>query len=113
MFVKENKRLTDVSILFFLIVISVSFVKAQDLEVEAVSPEASAPTKVDSKAKEIANHRKLTIQFDDELVKGQQSTPEADYIFTRSQFNYKKMIRLRENFIPELEKGKDEFRGKH
>lgn len=109
---KENKALTYVSILLLLTMITVSFAKAQDFEGEESSTEAPAK-KLDPKAKDAANRRKLTIQFDDELVKGAQANPEAEYIFTRSQFNYKKMIRLRENFIPELEKGKDEFRGKH
>lgn len=110
---KENRTLTYVSILFFLVVMSVSFARAQDFEGEETPSDAAATKKQDPKAKDLAKQRKLTIQFDDELVKGAQANPEAEYIFTRSQFNYKKMIRLRENFIPELEKGKDEFRGKH
>lgn len=92
---------------------------AQDYETEDLSPTSAVEeqkTNPDEKGKTATapgKEKKLKIQFDNELVNGQQSMPEAEFIFSRAQFNYKKMIRLRENFIPEVEKGKDEFRGKH
>jgi hypothetical protein len=56
---------------------------------------------------------KLKIEFDDELVKGDAVKPNVDFAFTRSQFNYKKLIRLREDFIKEVEKDKNDFHNKH
>lgn len=53
----------------------------------------------------------VKMDFEDQLVKGNRENPEAQFIFTRTQFNYQKMIKFREDFIPEAKKGKDEFRG--
>lgn len=53
--------------------------------------------------------KKLSIQFDNELVKGENAVPEIETVFTQQQFNFKKMIKLREHFIPEVIKGKEEF----
>lgn len=46
--------------------------------------------------------RKTTINFEDELVQGTTSKPELFYLFQRKNFNYKRLIKLRENFIPEM-----------
>lgn len=53
--------------------------------------------------------QKLQLGFDDELVRGKLNNPEVDYLFARKQFNFKKLIKLREDFIPEVQKGKVEF----
>lgn len=55
--------------------------------------------------------KQISVKFGDEFVKGQEEHPSAEYMFERKQFNFKKMIQLRENFIPEVEKGKDDFGG--
>jgi hypothetical protein len=57
--------------------------------------------------------KKVFINYEDELLNGAGPTPEADYIFTRSQFNFKKMIKFRDDFIPEATRGKDEYSGTH
>ncbi len=59
------------------------------------------------------NPKTLKIDFEDQLIKGKHDMPEAEFIFTRTQFNYKKMIKLRDNFVPEVKQGKDEFRGRN
>jgi hypothetical protein len=41
------------------------------------------------------------IQFDDELVEGELRKPELFYLLQKKQFNYKRLIKLRENFHPE------------
>jgi hypothetical protein len=53
--------------------------------------------------------QKLQLGFDDELVRGKLNNPEVDYLFARKQFNFKKLIKLREDFIPEAQKGRVEF----
>lgn len=58
-----------------------------------------------------SKQKKINVKFGDEFVKGQEEHPSAEYMFERKQFNFKKMIQLRENFIPEVEKGKDDFGG--
>ncbi len=58
-----------------------------------------------------AEKKKIFIQFDNELVDGQRQNPGIDYLFTRKEANYKKMMKLRENFLTEVKKGKRDFSG--
>lgn len=46
--------------------------------------------------------RKIEINFEDELVKGDIKKPELFYLLQRKQFNFKRMINLRDDFIPEM-----------
>lgn len=46
--------------------------------------------------------RKQTLNFEDELVEGNVQKPDLFYIFQRKNFNYKRLIKLRENFLPEM-----------
>lgn len=46
--------------------------------------------------------RQIEINFEDELVKGNIKKPELFYLLQRKQFNFKKMINLRDDFIPEM-----------
>lgn len=47
---------------------------------------------------------KQTISFEDELVEGSTQKPELFYLFQKKNFNYKRLIKLRENFIPEAQR---------
>ncbi len=58
-----------------------------------------------------SQHKKINVKFDDELIKGAADKPEVEYLFQKSDFNFKRLLRLRENFIPEVQKGKDDMRG--
>lgn len=46
--------------------------------------------------------RKHTLNFEDELIEGGVQKPELLYLMQRRNFNFKKLIRLRENFLPEM-----------
>lgn len=46
--------------------------------------------------------KKATLNFEDELVEGTTQKPELFYLFQKKNFNYKRLIKLRENFLPEL-----------
>lgn len=46
--------------------------------------------------------RRATISFEDELVEGGTQKPELFYLFQKKNFNYGKLIKLRENFLPEM-----------
>jgi hypothetical protein len=48
--------------------------------------------------------RKATLNFEDELVEGSTQKPELFYLFQKKNFNYKRLIKLRENFLPEMRK---------
>ena len=49
-------------------------------------------------------NRKQTLSFEDELVEGSAQKPELFYLFQKKNFNYKRLIKLRENFLPEMRK---------
>ena len=71
----------------------------------ADSAAPSAPTE--------APKKRISIKFENELVKGNIENPTMDYLFVRKEANYKKMMRLRDNFLPEVKKGKRDFSGSH
>lgn len=48
--------------------------------------------------------RRAQLSFEDELVEGGSQKPELFYLFQKKNFNYKRLIKLRENFLPEMRK---------
>ncbi len=48
--------------------------------------------------------RKEALSFDDELIQGSSQKPELFYLLQKKRFNYKRLIRLRSNFLPEMRK---------
>ncbi|MGZ3779334.1 MAG: hypothetical protein ACXVCY_01785 [Pseudobdellovibrionaceae bacterium] len=46
--------------------------------------------------------KKTTLNFEDELVEGATQKPELFYLFQKKNFNYTRLIKLRENFLPEM-----------
>lgn len=48
--------------------------------------------------------RTTSINFDDELIEGEVQKPELMYLLQKKQFNYKRLIKLRENFLPEMDR---------
>lgn len=53
--------------------------------------------------------QKQSINFEDELVEGTAQKPEFFYLFQKKNFNYKRLIRLRENFIPEMRRTSEDI----
>jgi len=49
------------------------------------------------------------IQFDDELVEGELRKPELFYLLQKKQFNYKRLIKLRESFLPEMRRDSEKI----
>lgn len=49
-----------------------------------------------------SKERRATLSFEDELVEGATQKPELFYLFQKKNFNYGRLIKLRENFIPEM-----------
>lgn len=48
--------------------------------------------------------KRTTINFEDQLVEGQTQKPELFYLLQQRNNNFKRLIRLRENFLPEMRK---------
>lgn len=91
-----------------------SFAQAQENTPITQFPQESEPRETATNSTSAnKNKTKIKVDFEDQLITGKHDMPEAEMVFTRTQFNYKKMIRLRDNFIPEVKQGKDEFRGRN
>ncbi len=48
--------------------------------------------------------RKQTLNFEDELVQGNAQKPDLFYLFQRKDMNQGRLIKLRQNFLPEMRK---------
>lgn len=57
-----------------------------------------------STAKSEKDKRKTSIDFEDELVEGEVKKPELFYLLQKKQFNFKRLIKLREDFLPEMKR---------
>ena len=55
------------------------------------------------------DQKKQTLNFEDELVEGATQKPELFYLFQKKNFNYKRLIRLRENFLPEMKRTSEDI----
>lgn len=71
-----------------------------------VSPFAHAqqPTKTEK------DKRKTSIDFEDELIQGEVKKPELFYLLQKKQFNFKRLIKLREDFLPEMRRTSEDIR---
>jgi hypothetical protein len=71
--------------------------------------EGEAPQKAE-KAVKSGDKKKTNIDFEDELVEGELKKPELFYLLQKKQFNFKRLIKLREDFLPEMRRDADEIR---
>src|SRR4051794_17713221 len=55
------------------------------------------------------NGKHTTINFEDQLVEGGTNKPELFYLLNQKKFNYKRLIRLREDFLPEMRKTSEDI----
>lgn len=69
------------------------------------APKAEKPA-----AKSSGDKKKTNIDFEDELVEGELKKPELFYLLQKKQFNFKRLIKLREDFLPEMRRDADEIR---
>lgn len=53
--------------------------------------------------------KKTSINFEDELIEGEVKKPELFYLLQQKQFNFKRLIKLRENFLPEMRRSAEEI----
>lgn len=76
----------------------------------------TAPTPPSSNIKMSPKSKTQTLNFEDELIEGNVQKPDLFYIFQKKNFNYKRLIKLRENFLPEMRKTTEDIqrvRGGH
>ncbi|RME16187.1 MAG: hypothetical protein D6797_05080 [Bdellovibrio sp.] len=66
-----------------------------------MSPFTTWAKKILKKKKKV---KKVYLNFEDELVEGSVKKPDVMTLFHRKQFNFKKLIKLRDNFLPEMDR---------
>ena len=66
--------------------------------------------KTEKGGKAPGDKKKTNIDFEDELVEGELKKPELFYLLQKKQFNFKRLIKLREDFLPEMRRDADEIR---
>ena len=93
------------ALLVFLVMTWTSVSWTQDVN-ESIPPAAGPSANTSARSK---NNRKQTLNFEDELVEGSAQKPELFYLFQKKNFNYKRLIRLRENFLPEMRKTSEDI----
>jgi hypothetical protein len=52
------------------------------------------------------------IDFEDELIEGEVKKPELMYLMQKKQFNFKRLIKLRKNFLPEMRRTAEDVKAK-
>ncbi len=70
---------------------------------------AAAPSAGTQKARASKGTRTQKLNFEDELVEGGTQKPELFYLFQKKNFNYKRLIKLRQNFIPEMRRTSEDI----
>lgn len=95
-----------------MVLVSVSLmatsVLAQD-DLGDMSEESEPATSSAAPQNQVQKGKRTTIDFEDELVEGKTKNPELFYLLQKRQFNYKRLIRLRENFLPEMRKTSEDI----
>lgn len=90
-------------ILAFLIAIGIACVFATEAWAQ------SAPAKPAAKAAPSGQSKKTSVNFEDQLVEGATQKPELFYLLQQRNNNFKRLIKLRENFLPEMRKTSEDL----
>jgi hypothetical protein len=63
--------------------------------------------KVIQEPDKVVVRKRTVIDFNDVTVEGELTRPEGSYLLNRGRTRFESLIRLRENFNPELQKSAD------
>jgi len=81
---------------------------AADPGTSAASAAESKPgVRVVQEPDKVIVRKKTVIDFNDVTVEGELTKPEGSYLQSRSRTRFRSLIRLRDNFNPELQKSAD------
>lgn len=69
--------------------------------------EDKAGPKVVQEADKVVVRKRTVIDFNDVTVEGELTKPEGSYLMNRNKTRFQSLIRLRDNFNPELQKSAD------
>lgn len=82
-----------------------AFAQANDAEGDAPAP-VEVPT---GPAKITKGDKKQSLNFEDELIEGTSQKPDLFYIFQKNNIKFKKLVKLRENFLPEMNRSSEDI----
>lgn len=63
---------------------------------------AQAEDKVVTEADKTVFKKKTIIDFSDVTIQGELTKPEGSYVLNRKKTNFKSLLKIRANFLPEL-----------
>ena len=69
--------------------------------------DAKTQVKVIQEEDKVVVRKKTTIDFTDMAVEGELTKPEGSYVLNRKKTDFQSLIRVRDNFNPELQKSVD------
>lgn len=79
---------------------------SRDREPEQTPPEAAPEAPASAPAAQndapVPHHGPTRLDFDDRLIQGQTNRAGAVYLYERKELQVRSMVRLRENFRPEI-----------
>jgi hypothetical protein len=70
---------------------------------------AQAPASGQGSAPDVTYKKKTVYDFDDDVVEGELQRPDGEYIDTRRKAKHSTLIKIRENFIPEMLKSAEDI----
>ena len=73
----------------------------------ALAEEKAPNPKVVQEADKVVVRKRTVIDFNDVTVEGELTKPEGSYLLNRNKTRFQSLIRLRDNFNPELQKSAD------
>ena len=68
---------------------------------------ARAEEKVIHEADKTVVRKKTVIDFSDVAVEGDLTKPEGSYVLDRNKTRFQSLVKVRDNFVPELQKSAD------
>ncbi|MET0406633.1 MAG: hypothetical protein ABW123_29715 [Cystobacter sp.] len=72
-----------------------------------VLAQGDTQVKVIQEEDRVVVRKKTTIDFTDMAVEGELTKPEGSYVLNRKKTDFQSLIRVRDNFNPELQKSVD------
>src|SRR5205085_1643753 len=85
--------------------------EAQSLLAVPALAEEKPGVKVVQEADRIVVRKRTVIDFNDVTVEGELTKPEGSYVLDRNRTRFPSLVRLRDNFNPELQKSADNLQG--
>lgn len=101
-----TRVLKPLALAVLMLVLTSTFAFAQEAKKPA-APAASSNSGGSGAAK--GEPKKTTVNFEDQLIEGQTQKPELFYLLQQRNTNFKRLIKLRENFLPEMRKTAEDF----